>query len=199
MMCKEVHVAAYQKGKVGNKECGDRYFLKRNNDEFICVIVDGLGSGQIAGESSQAVIDIIQNYPDISDGLFVKKCVEKLIGKRGVVFGMLRLNLIAERYTYSSIGNIGLVRTTGNGQRDRIIPKPGFLASYVRELKIVQGDLQKDMCFLMFSDGVLDQELSQLYLFGEDVDGIVRAFSSISGEEREDDTTLIAIKYTSVV
>src|SRR5699024_11459073 len=65
--------------------CGDSYFFSEKDDGFICVIADGLGSGETAGESSQAVVDIIKNNVNISDEALVKKCVQKLSRKRGSV------------------------------------------------------------------------------------------------------------------
>lgn len=196
MKHKAVDIASYQKEKEGNNYCGDRYFYIEKDHIFTCIIVDGLGSGKVAGESSQIVIDVIKNNVNITDDVLVKKCVSKLTGKRGVVLGILRIDFMNRQYTYSSIGNIGLVTTTNKNQKKRIIPMPGFLGSYERKLKVVQGELEKDMSFLMFSDGVSDQELSRLCLFKEKVDEVIQAFTHISDEVREDDTTLIAIKYT---
>ena len=195
MPYQEVRTATYQKEKMGNYHCGDHYFFAEKDQGFICAIADGLGSGEIAGESSQAVIDVIKNNLYLSDNALVTKCVQELAGKRGAVIGILRLDFVNEKYTYSSIGNISLVITMNQKQRKRTIPRPGFLGNYERQLKVVEGDLEKNMGFIMFSDGVSDEELSQLCLFNENVDEIIKAFSHMSNEGREDDTTLIAMRY----
>lgn len=192
----KVHIATYQKEKVGNSHCGDRYFFTEVDQEFICIIADGLGSGEIAGESSQAVIEVIKENAKLSDEIFVKRCAKRLVGKRGVVLGVLRIDFQAQKYKYSSIGNIALVITTNNNDRKRTIPRPGFLGSYERELKVIQGRLEDDMGFLMFSDGVTDQELSQTCFWDKDVEEVIQAFSHICGDVREDDTTLIAMRYS---
>src|SRR5690625_4429847 len=84
----KICMATYQKEKTGNDFCGDSYFFSEKDNGFICVIADGLGSGETAGESSQAVVDIIKNNVNISDEALVKKCVQKLSGKRGSVLGV---------------------------------------------------------------------------------------------------------------
>lgn len=196
MNYKVVNVATYQKKKEGNDYCGDRLFYLERDHDFVCVIVDGLGSGKMAGESSQVVIDVIKNNVSITDEVLVKKCVRELAGKRGVVLGILRINFTDQKYMYSSIGNISLMITSNKKRRERTIPKSGFLGSYERELKVVQGNMEKNMGFLMFSDGVSDQELSRLELFKGNVDEMIQAFSCINSKVRDDDTTLIAIKYT---
>lgn len=195
MTYRKVEIATYQKEKAGEDYCGDGYYFAEKDKGFICAITDGLGSGKMADESSQAVIDVIKNNEDISDRSLVSKCVQALAGKRGTVLGVLRVDFINQTYTYSSIGNISLVITMNEKQKTRTIPKPGFLGNYERNLKVVQGELKNEMGFLMFSDGVSDQELSKLCLFNENVDEIIQAFSHMSSEDREDDTTLIAIRY----
>lgn len=195
MQYKKVAVATYQKGKSDNKYCGDRYYISERDRSLICVIADGLGSGEIAGQSAQVVIDIIKDNEEISDEALVTKAVQNLAGERGAVFGVLRIDFEHQKYTYSSIGNISLVVTMEHEQRRRIIPRPGFLGHYARKLKVVEGKLERNMGFLMFSDGVSDQELSKLCLFHKDIDQIIQAFSHMSNKVREDDTTLIVMRY----
>src|SRR5690625_3366383 len=191
----KVCMATYQKEKTGNDFCGDSYFFSEEDHGFICVIDDGLGSGEIAGESSQAVEDIIKNNVDISDEALVKKCVQKLSGKRGSVLGVLRLDYENQLYTYSYIGNVNLVITMESKQRKRTIPRPGFLGNYERKLKVIEGDLKEEMGFIMFSDGVTDQDLTKLCLFDENVDRMIETFAHSIDEVRKDDTTLIVMKY----
>ena len=191
----KICMATYQKEKTGNDFCGDSYFFSEKDDGFICVIADGLGSGETAGESSQAVVDIIKNNVNISDEALVKKCVQKLSRKRGSVLGVLRLDYEKQTYTYSSIGNVSLVITTDSKQRTRSIPRPGFLGNYERKLKMIEGDLKEEMGFIMFSDGVTDQDLAKLCLFDENVDRMIETFSHSIDEVRKDDTTLLAMRY----
>jgi len=195
MTYQKIRVATFQKEKTGNNYCGDSYFYSESDHGFICIIADGLGSGKVANESSQTVTDVIKNQVDISDEALVKKCVQNLAGKRGAVLGVLRLDYMNQRYTYSSIGNISLVIAMDQKQRIRTIPRPGFLGNYERKLKVIEGDLEENMRFLMFSDGVTDYELSKLCLFDENVDRIIETFSHIGDQVRKDDTTLIAMSY----
>lgn len=191
----KLRVASYQQEKEGNDYCGDSYFFSESDHGFICVIADGLGSGKVASESSQTVIDVIKSDLNISDVTLVRKCVQRLAGKRGAVLGILRLNYMNKKYTYSSIGNISLITAMDQKQRIRTIPRPGFLGNYERPLKVVEGNLEENMRFLMFSDGVTDQELAKLCLFDENVDKIIETYTYISDEIRKDDTTLIAMRY----
>ena len=191
----KVDVAVYQKAKKGNYYCGDSYLYIETEDEFICAIADGLGSGEYALESSQITIDIIRNNIGATVGELVEKCNKELIGKRGVVLGILRLHFPTETYSFSSIGNIG-VMTIHNGKKmNRNIPNGGYLAGFKRPFKVVREQLLSQMNFILFSDGVSDEELSKKLFLHTNVDDVIEAYKQQTDAERKDDTTLIAIKY----
>ncbi|WP_188456860.1 SpoIIE family protein phosphatase [Virgibacillus oceani] len=191
----KVQVAVYQKAKKGNYHCGDSYYYSESKNEFICALADGLGSGEFAKESSQAVVDIIRNNVDASVEQLIKKSNEQLLGKRGVVLGILKINYLSNRYSFSSIGNIGVMTITADGKKKRNIPNAGYLAGYHRPFKVVTEKIEPEMNFIMFSDGVTDSDLSQRYFLNKKVDDITKSFAHVSGEARNDDTTLIAMRY----
>jgi negative regulator of sigma-B (phosphoserine phosphatase) len=192
---KRINVAVFQKPKKGKYYCGDSYFYLETDDEFLCAIADGLGSGEYARESSQIVIDIIRKNMNESIESIIKICNEQLFGKRGVVLGILKINFDSMLYSFSSIGNIGIVTANRNKKKKRNIPSSGYLAGYPRKFKVIQERLEKNMNFIMFSDGVNDKDLSDLDIFGNNVENIIKTFQYKSKPERDDDTTLIAMRY----
>lgn len=193
---KRVKAAVYQKPKKGHYLCGDSYFFTETNNEFVCALADGLGSGEFAKESSQIVIDIIKNNFSISVERLIETCNRQLAGKRGVVVGVLKIEFDKQRYSFSSIGNIGILKIPQNGKKKRNIPDPGYLAGYHRSFKVVSDNLDSKMSFILFSDGVTDLDLSQRFLLNSDVDCVTKAYEQYTdGKVRNDDTTLIAIRY----
>lgn len=193
----KILVSVFQRPKKGNAYCGDSYFYAETDNHFICALADGLGSGEYAMESSQAVIDIIKDNNHVSVEELVKKSNETLQGKRGVVLGILKINFSAEVYSFSSIGNIGIMTVAEDEKRTRNIPNSGYLAGYKRQIKVVNYKLQKNMIFIMFSDGVLDKELSQRLFMNKDVESITTSYEQTTEKVRHDDTTLIAMRYGS--
>lgn len=191
----QVLVSVYQKSKNGNALCGDSYFYAETEGGFICALADGLGSGERAMESSQTVIDIIKANKGASIEVLVKKCNDALMGMRGVVLGILKIDFPAQTYSFSSIGNIGMMTITKDKKKKRNIPSAGYLAGYKRNLKVVSDKLQKGMKFILFSDGVEDRELSHCFFTEDDVDYITRSFADMTEQKRKDDTTLIAMHY----
>ncbi|MGM8212444.1 SpoIIE family protein phosphatase [Virgibacillus sp. W0430] len=194
----KVQVSVFQQPKKENVFCGDRYFYKNTDEGFICALVDGLGSGEEAQESADIVIRIIKKNVDVTVEDLVKRCNEQLMGKRGVVLGILKINFPEKMYTFSSIGNIGVMTVTET-EKKRSIPSAGYLAGYKRKIKVVSEKLEPQMIFFMFSDGVLDKELSQSYFIDSDISKVTEVYAALSKEKRDDDTTLIAIRYDKFI
>ncbi|MCP3029232.1 SpoIIE family protein phosphatase [Halobacillus sp. A5] len=190
-----VAISIYQKAKKGNYYCGDSYYYKETENEFVCALADGLGSGEPAMDSSQAVMDIIEKYPELPIESIIKKCNEALLGKRGVVLGILKIDFNQNTYSYSSIGNIGVITIDQDGHRSRNIPLAGYLAGYPRKLRVSRGKAGEGMVFMMFSDGVQDRRLSAKHTSTRNVKFITEQYKQLYGENRDDDTTLIAMKY----
>ncbi|MFD1038356.1 SpoIIE family protein phosphatase [Virgibacillus byunsanensis] len=188
-------VAIYQKAKKGNFHCGDSYFYTETENEFVCALADGLGSGEFAKESSQIVMDIIQSNMHVPINQIVNICNKQLTGKRGVVLGILKIDFNTERYTFSSIGNIGVLTITEDNKKKRNIPSAGYLAGYQRPFKVVEEVLKPEMRFIMFSDGVTDKDLSQRFFLDKSVEEITKTFEYTSRKVKDDDTTLIAMRY----
>ena len=191
----QIHVSVFQKPKKGNYYCGDSYYYKETEHEFICALADGLGSGEHAKESSQVVMDIIEENVHASVKQIVKTCNERLVGKRGVVLGVLKVSFPDETYSFSSIGNIGIMTVSSRQEKKRSIPNAGYLGGYSRPFKVFDGKLEQGMVFVMFSDGVTSVDLSAGYFLGHDVEQITETFAAVSEKDRNDDTTLIAMKY----
>ncbi|MGI8316523.1 SpoIIE family protein phosphatase [Halobacillus mangrovi] len=192
---KRVDVSVYQKAKKGNYYCGDSYYFKETDEAFVCALADGLGSGELARDSSQAVMNVIEEHPPLTVESLVKKCNEVLMGKRGVVLGVLRIDFKTHTYSYSSIGNIGVITIDSEGKRSRSIPLAGYLAGYPRDLRVTRGKVHKGMKFLMFSDGVNDRRLSKHVTEARSVNFITEQYKQLYGQTRDDDTTLIAMEY----
>ncbi|MBM7571071.1 SpoIIE family protein phosphatase [Aquibacillus albus] len=193
---KRIQVSVYQKAKQGNYCCGDSYYFQENDSEFVCALADGLGSGPYAKESSQAVMDIIEQNTHVSVNRLIQLCNKALVGKRGVVLGVLKIDFLNKKYTFTSIGNIGVMTISSNLEKKRNIPNSGYLGGCQRPIKVQRDDLKEGMVFIMFSDGVRTSELSEKYFFGKDVHQITETFASTGGTKQSDDTTLIAMKYS---
>jgi negative regulator of sigma-B (phosphoserine phosphatase) len=191
----KVQVSVYQQPKSGQTYCGDSYCYAESQNHFICALADGLGSGKYAKESSQIVIDIIDDnvHAPIED--LMKMCNKALFGKRGVVLGVLKMNFKEKTYSYTSIGNIGILYVDEQRRKKRNIPSAGFLTGYPKPFRVMTGKLEEQMNFIMFSDGVTEVDIMQKYLLARDVSDITASFASAHEGDKLDDTSLIAMRY----
>jgi phosphoserine phosphatase RsbX len=190
-----INVSVFQQAKDGNVECGDSYYYLETEHGFLCALADGLGSGEFAKESSKIVIDTIKESIYDSVEQLIKKCNEKLVGKRGSVLALLKINYETKVYSISSIGNVGVMTVTGENEKKRSIPNAGYLAGYNTKFKLIQEPLENEMNFILFTDGVTNRDLSESYFYDKDVERITKSFALKSNRPRKDDTTLIAIRY----
>lgn len=195
MESKRMKVAVYQKAKENNHISGDSHYFIEEDDQFLAVVADGLGSGEVAQDSSRAVIDVIKENPELGNIALIRALNQALVGKRGVVLGMLRVDFAAKQYHYSSIGNIGLMTIQNQTLKKRNIPISGYLGVYPRGMKEVSDKLEEGMVFAMFSDGVNSRELSHALFESNDVEDIIDQFDSLMAFDRDDDTTLVMMKY----
>ncbi|GIO24310.1 SpoIIE family protein phosphatase [Oceanobacillus sp. J11TS1] len=192
---KYVDVSVFQKSKKGNHLCGDSYFFIEEEQMFLAVLADGLGSGEIAKESSQIVVDIVEQHTDKTVEEIVKICNKQLIGMRGAVIGILKLDFMDQTFTFSTIGNIGIIVLENGVPKKRNIPSSGYLGSLYRSVKVMTQKLTKGTNFIMFSDGVMDKELSKYFFKDDNVERITETYAQYSDRTRHDDTTLMAIRY----
>lgn len=191
----KVQTAVFQKPKKGNYICGDSYFFEETEDGYICAIADGLGSGEMAKDSSQVAINVIREAADDPPEKILRDINSALSGKRGVVIGVLKFDYNSGVFSFLSVGNIGLVAINAEHRKIRHISNAGYLAGYQRTFKYEEKKLEPEMNFLLFSDGVSERELSKDYMTTTNVDDLITLYSHLSNEVKTDDTTLIAIRY----
>lgn len=190
-----VDIATVKLIKAGNRCSGDALFHQETEEGYVCVLADGLGSGRSAQQSAEAVIEVIKENLTVEADQLLSRCNKVLEKRRGVVLGILRLDYKNNQYHFLSIGNIGLVVYDSERKRRRYIPQSGYLAGYKRAHKEEFAQLESGMNFLMFSDGVLEKELSQVFMREKNVNTVTHLYTDLYGRERADDTTLIALHY----
>lgn len=78
-----VNAIIYQSNKEGKACCGDSFFIKADDEELICAVADGLGSGQYANESSSLVSEIVEEYGHEDVTTLIDRCNQAMKNKRG--------------------------------------------------------------------------------------------------------------------
>ena len=148
-------VNAYQVAKKGMYFCGDSYYITAADDYFLCVLADGLGSGEHAHEASQAVISAVQNVVNEDVSTMMSECNEAMKSKRGAAVSVLKVNYRKEEVEYCSVGNIRFFLYPSSEEK-LIYPLPvkGYLSGKPQSYKIHRFPYKKNMKFILYSDGL---------------------------------------------
>ena len=161
-----VHVLAYQTSKKGKTLCGDSFFYTSTDDYFVCVLADGLGSGEYANEASVAVTEIIKENHAKSVEELMELSNDVLVKKRGAAVCVFKIN-------YASP-----------------LPVTGYLSGRPQHYHTQRFTFENHAKFLVFSDGFNIQGIKNLlkgYLpISSIADNIVGKYNN-----SDDDSTFI--------
>jgi len=151
----ETHTfSAFQRPKIMNKACGDSYWLKDTDDEMICVIADGLGSGEQAQLASKAAVKTVQQFEAHSIKEIVNQVNEEQKCFRGVVLSIIKYNKKTEWLEFCGVGNICLKIISGPNTIIHPRPKNGFLSGRPVEIVVQQLKMPRNSWLAMYSDGI---------------------------------------------
>lgn len=185
-----IEVYAFQTAKEGKAYCGDSYYFATTKDFFICVLADGLGSGQYAYEASSAVAEVVRNnaYDDVET--LMNHCNKVLVQKRGAAVAILKIMFQTQEFEYSCVGNIRFYLYTASGKLTYPIPVTGYLSGRPQIFRTQRFHYEQGSKFLLHSDGIKIESSKSLLKSGESLDIIANTMKS-EQHSKEDDSTFI--------
>ena len=148
-----VQVIASQSPKKGKVLCGDDYFFEVTDNYFICVIADGLGSGEFAHESSRAVTNVAREFQSEDVEEIMGRCNEALQGKRGAAVAVLKVDFKKKEFQYSCVGNIRFYFYPPNGKMIYPLPVTGYLSGRKQRFHTQRFTYIPASKFFIHSDG----------------------------------------------
>lgn len=157
-----VHVLAYQTSKNGNVFCGDSYYFTSTDEYFVCVVADGLGSGEFANEASAAVIDTITLHHSKSVEELMDMSNKVLVKKRGAAVCIFKVDYSSRVIQYSSVGNIRFFLYSSKGKLTYPLPVTGFLSGRPQVYHTQSLPVEPNDKFLIFTDGYNIQGVKSL-------------------------------------
>ncbi|MBY6038261.1 protein phosphatase 2C domain-containing protein [Fictibacillus nanhaiensis] len=147
-------VSSYQKPKKGNDLCGDSFYVKETEDYLICAVADGLGSGKMAKEASGAATEIIDDNHHEPVERLMHLCNERLRTTRGAVIAIVKIDYRNQTASYSGVGNIRFMISAERQRAIHPLPNVGFLAGKPERFKIQEFKFEKELTFMLYSDGM---------------------------------------------
>ncbi|MBS4206466.1 PP2C family serine/threonine-protein phosphatase [Bacillus sp. FJAT-50079] len=150
----EVH--SFQTAKGGNTYCGDSIYMEANNDFFVCILADGLGSGEFAYEASQAAVSIVEANPEKCVDALIDDCNKAMVGKRGAAVAILKVDFQKKQFEYSCVGNIRFYVYPPAGKMIYPMPVTGYLSGRRQRFRTQTYPFDPKSRFLIHSDGFVN-------------------------------------------
>ncbi|MFT8322565.1 MAG: PP2C family serine/threonine-protein phosphatase [Bacillus sp. (in: firmicutes)] len=157
-----IHVLAHQTIKKGKLLCGDSYFYTSTDQYFICVLADGLGSGEFANEASEAVTDIVAEFHNESVDALMEQCNRVMVKKRGAAVCVFKADYKTRNIMYSCVGNIRFFLYSPSGKLTYPLPVTGYLSGRPQNYHTQSFSYEANSKFLVFSDGFNIQGVKEM-------------------------------------
>ncbi|WP_408009061.1 SpoIIE family protein phosphatase [Pseudalkalibacillus sp. A8] len=146
--------STFQRSKVEGQCNGDSYFAKETDNYFICMVADGLGSGQAAHDASTKTVKVVEENHDKDVDTLMSLCNESLQYTRGAVLTIFKVHFKRNLLEYCGVGNIRLIIGLPSGKMVHAIPKSGFLSGKPAKFNVREIEYQTGSMFIAYSDGI---------------------------------------------
>ncbi len=170
---------------------GDAYVIKEFGRKALMAVIDGLGHGENAYTVAQEAADYVQkNYthdlPSIIEG-----CHQALHRTRGVVLGLVRVDLEEFKVRTAGVGNIGMRAKGKNSVRS--LSTAGIVGNTIKKLIVQEFPYARGDTIFLYSDGISDRfDPEALNLKEMEPQETAEAIARRYGKDHDDTTILVA-------
>lgn len=182
---------AYQTAKDSNAFCGDSFYLTLQDDYFLCILADGLGSGKLAYDASQTATSVVRLNPEKSVDLLMKECNQQLCGTRGAAVAILKVDFVHGTFDYSCVGNIRFYVYTPYGKIIYPMPVTGFLSGKPQQFRTHQYQYEANSKFLLHSDGFQNINTRSMLTSNQSIYSLSDQLKAKQKDNRRDDMSFI--------
>ncbi|KAA6449647.1 PP2C family serine/threonine-protein phosphatase [Bacillus swezeyi] len=158
-----IHALVYQLPKEGKSVCGDSFYFNATDQGMLCALADGLGSGELAYESSSAISEVVKEHGDEDVASLMERCNQALKQKRGATVSILKADFQTRTIAYSSVGNIRFILYAPSDKYIYPLPVTGYMSGKPQTYKTFTYTYEKGSKFIIHSDG-LDVPALRTYL-----------------------------------
>lgn len=132
--------------------CGDDWMLRHSRRSTDILLCDGLGHGARAAEASAEVLEVARESAS-DPGTTMTHLTETLVGQRGAVAAMIRIDKTDLRMSYAALGNITTICVGAQGVK-RLAVRDGRIggaptSGFEETVQLTPGDR-----IIMHSDGL---------------------------------------------
>ncbi|TDL30507.1 phosphoserine phosphatase [Jeotgalibacillus sp. S-D1] len=149
-----IRAVAGQYAKNGQGDCGDSYYMIATEDYYLCILADGLGSGEFAHESSAAACDVVSIHHDEDIESLMERCNRSLLKKRGAAVAIVKIMFDTKEVHYCCVGNVRFYFYSHAGKLTYPLPVSGYLSGRPQKFKTQRFPFEDGSSFLIHSDGL---------------------------------------------
>lgn len=173
--------------KEGERVSGDAVFLRQVDGGSVFAVIDALGHGERAAETSDVAVKTLAEAPE-SDG--VRELIDRLHTHLRGTRGAAAMVCVFRKDHLEGCG-VGNVELSCLGTRIQWLQSPGILGASLGRARIFESKLTPGDRLVLFSDGVSPR--FDLSLFrGVKAEAACRALMSQQRRSHDDSTVLIA-------
>ncbi|WP_322814918.1 SpoIIE family protein phosphatase [Chloroflexus sp.] len=139
--------------KAGQHISGDAYLvLPYADNQLLAAVIDGLGGGDAAAEAAQRAVAVLERYPTLELTELMRQADRALVGSRGAVMALLRLNADQHTAEFVGVGNIGA--QVYSDLLIKPISKNGIVGYRLPQLLRLSYTYNSGDTFVLYSDGI---------------------------------------------
>lgn len=139
--------------KLGQSVSGDAYVvLPYHPDRLLAAVIDGLGGGEAAAEAAHRAVAVLESDPasDLAD--LMRRADRALLGSRGAVMALLRLDANTRTAEFVGVGNVGA--QVYSDLLIKPISKNGIVGYRLPQLLRLAYTYNSGDTFVLYSDGI---------------------------------------------
>ena len=137
----------------GERVSGDGWFLHRDQDRTLAMLIDGLGHGWGAAEAAQEAIATFTKNVSLGPADLLGTIHDALRKTRGAVAGVVEIRPRTGKVIFSGVGNISALLITP-GSSKNMVSHNGTLGATISRVQEFQFDWIPDAMLVLHSDGV---------------------------------------------
>ncbi len=189
----KLDIGTWQQICPGQDVCGDRYFTHREENSFTVAVIDGLGHGAAAAEAADKAVAVLR---DTNAGLseIIPLVHRQLLGTRGAVLSIARIDCNSGKMNYIGIGNI-YTYIMCQDRVHRLLSSEGFLGYRLPRFREHSLDMEEIGRLIMVSDGIAAIPGKELVRMGwQSAADMARNIGEKWGLTNDDKTVLVVKK-----
>ena len=173
---------------------GDKFIIKRWQENVLVGIIDGLGHGPLAHKASIEAFKYINKYFNQPIHQIFRGVNNACKDTRGIVMALVLFDLMHKKISFMGIGNIK-ARIFNSNIQQSFISRRGIIGRKYQKLKLIENNWDPGFVMILYSDGIISRWNWTDYSYIANKSAKIIAYQMLEDLARDnDDATIVVIK-----